>query len=213
MMRTRPHPPLTPLAVAVLELLHERDMHPYEMHQLIRDRGTDHVIKLTPGALYHTVERLARHELIAAMETARAGRRPERTVYAITEAGRDEFTDNLRDMIRRPIKEYPLFGAAVEMLQALDPQAAARLLEQRSVALEANIAAAEQLLASLLKRGLTRLQVVEIEYAMTMIRAELSWVRGIVDDIRSGALPWTRPAADSTLATDATTRTLKEKTG
>src|SRR3954462_3268529 len=45
MMRTRPQPPLTPLAVAVLELLHERDMHPYEMQQLIRDRGTDHVIK------------------------------------------------------------------------------------------------------------------------------------------------------------------------
>jgi DNA-binding PadR family transcriptional regulator len=212
-MRTRPHPPLTPLAVAVLELLHERDMHPYEMQQLIRDRGTDHVIKLTPGALYHTVERLARHEYIEAMETARAGRRPERTVYAITEAGRDEFTDNLRDMIRRPQKEFPLFGAAVEMLQALDPNDAARLLEQRSVALEANIAAVEQLMASLLKRGLTRLQVVEIEYGITMIRAELSWVRGIVDDIRSGALPWTRPAADSTLATNATTRTLKEKTG
>jgi DNA-binding PadR family transcriptional regulator len=209
----RPHPPLTPLAVAVLELLHERDMHPYEMQQLIRDRGTDHVIKLTPGALYHTVERLARHELIAAVETARAGRRPERTVYAITEAGRDEFTDTLRDMIRRPMKEYPLFGAAVEMLQALDPQDAARLLEQRSVALEANIAAVEQLLASLLKRGLTRLQVVEIEYMMTLIQAELSWVRAIGDDIRSGALPWTRPAADSTLATEATTRTLKEQTG
>jgi DNA-binding PadR family transcriptional regulator len=212
-MRSRPPPPLTPLAVAVLELLHERDMHPYEMQQLIRDRGTDHVIKLTPGALYHTVERLTRHALIEPVETARAGRRPERTVYAITEAGRDEFTDNLRDMISRPAKEYPLFGAAVEMLQALDPNDAARLLEQRSVALEANIALVEQLLSSLLKRGLTRLQVVEIEYAMTMTRAELSWVRCIVDDIRSGALPWTRPAADSTLATQATTRTLKETTG
>ena len=212
-MRSRPHPPLTPLAVAVLELLHERDMHPYEMQQLIRDRGTDHVIKLTPGALYHTVERLARHEHIEAVETARAGRRPERTVYAITETGRDEFTDHLRDMIRRPAKEYPLFGAAVEMLQSLDPTDAARLLEQRSVALEANIALVEQLLASLLKRGLTRLQVVEIEYAMTMTRAELSWVRGIVDDIRSGALPWSRPAADSTLTTQATTRTHKETTG
>jgi len=32
-------------------------------------------------------------------------------------------------------------------------------------------------------------------------------------DIRSGDLPWTRPAADSTLATQATTRTLKETTG
>jgi hypothetical protein len=72
------------------------------------------------------------------------------------------------------------------------------------VALEATIAAVEQLMASLLKRGLTRLQVIEIEYALTMSRAELSWVRGMVDDIRSGALPWSRPSPDSTLA-DATT--------
>ena len=48
---------MTPLALAVLRLLDTRTMHPYEMHQVVRDHGTDQVIKVRAGSLYHTVER------------------------------------------------------------------------------------------------------------------------------------------------------------
>ena len=54
-MKNRPHRTLTPLALAVLDLLQERHMHPYEMQQTIRERCTDHVIKVRAGSLYHTV--------------------------------------------------------------------------------------------------------------------------------------------------------------
>src|SRR5512142_2898145 len=98
-MRTKPHRTLTPLALTVLRLLQERDMHPYEMQQVIRDRCIDHVVKVRAGSLYHTIERLHRSGLIQPMETGREGRRPERTVYAITEPGRDEYRTNLCDLI------------------------------------------------------------------------------------------------------------------
>ena len=58
------------------------------------------------GSLYHTVERLHRLALIEPVETGREGRRPERTVYAITDAGRDEFTSNLRDLLRFPAARH-----------------------------------------------------------------------------------------------------------
>ena len=139
-MRARPHRTLTPLALAILRLLHERPMHPYEMHQLVRDRGTDFVIKVRAGSLYHAVERLATLSLIAPVETGRDGRRPERTVYAITDAGRDEFMDNLRDLVRSPAEEFPVFAAALEMLATIEPAAARRLLMQRTFTLEAQVA-------------------------------------------------------------------------
>jgi DNA-binding PadR family transcriptional regulator len=187
---------LTPLALGVLELLLERPVHPYEMHQIIRDRHMDHVIKLRAGSLYHTVERLHRLQLIEPVETARAGRRPERTVYAITDRGRDMFAARLRDLIQRPEKEYPVFGAATEMLHTLDPVEAATLLERRIVALEAIVAAHDQVIASLGKTGLERAVLLEIEYTQALHRAELAWIRGIVEDIRGGALTWSAsPAA------------------
>jgi DNA-binding PadR family transcriptional regulator len=181
---------VTPLGLAVLKLLHERPMHPYEMQQLIRERCTDFVIKVRAGSLYHTVERLHRTQLIEPVETGRDGRRPERTVYACTEAGRDEYLDNLRDLIRYPEEEYPVFGAAVEMLDTLDRVEAQRLLEARTTALEVRLAAGEQVAMSLAKRGLPRIAFLETEYAMAMHRAELAWVRDLIDDIKTGQLPW-----------------------
>lgn len=197
-MRIRPHLTLTPLALAVLDLLHERDMHPYEMQQLIRERCTDHTIKVRAGSLYHSVERLHRSGFIEPVETGRAGRRPERTVYAITDAGRDEFATNLHDLVRYPEDEYPVFGAAIVMLRALRPERAAALLESRTVAIEATLAAGDQLLASLSKNGLARIHIIEIEYAQALRRAELSWVHELIQDIRSGDLTWANPHIEET---------------
>jgi DNA-binding PadR family transcriptional regulator len=181
---------MTPLALVVLGLLRERPMHPYEMQQLIRDHHTDQVIKLRAGSLYHTVERLQRTELISAIETGRAGRRPERTVYAITDRGRDEFAANLRQLLSRPEQEYPVFGAAIEQLDALDPSEAAKLLGRRCVALEGDIAAVDRIERLLIDNGLGRIHLLELEYAQAMRRAEVAWVRHLVDEIRSGSLIW-----------------------
>ena len=189
-MRAKPHRTLTPLALAVLRLLHERPMHPYEMHQLVRDRGTDYVIKVRAGSLYHTVERLHRLALIEPVETGREGRRPERTVYAITDAGRDEFTSNLRDLLRFPAEEFPVFASALEMLGAVEPTVARRLLAQRAMALEAELAGTEQVVGSLTKSGLGRVAIIEGEYVQHMCRAELTWVRQLIADIDAGGLDW-----------------------
>jgi DNA-binding PadR family transcriptional regulator len=189
-MRARPHRTLTPLALAILRLLHERPMHPYEMHQLVRDRGTDFVIKVRAGSLYHAVERLATLSLIGPVETGRDGRRPERTVYAITDAGRDEFMDNLRDLVRSPAEEFPVFAAALEMLATIEPAAARRLLMQRTFTLEAQVVGSEQVAGALVKSGLDRIDIVETEYAQHMLRAELTWVRNLIDDIDAGAIAW-----------------------
>src|SRR5205814_7427200 len=81
--------PRTPLALAVMNLLMERPMHPYEMKSTMKERGHDQVIRLKGGSIYDTVERLEAGGFIKSQETSREGRRPERTVYSITEAGRD----------------------------------------------------------------------------------------------------------------------------
>src|SRR5947209_19661564 len=82
-----------PLGLAVLGCLSERPMHPYEISTTLRTRGKERSIKLNYGSLYAVVESLQKHGLIASRETTRAGRRPERTVYEITDAGVGELED------------------------------------------------------------------------------------------------------------------------
>ncbi|MCW6008025.1 PadR family transcriptional regulator [Micromonospora sp. CPCC 205371] len=189
---------LTTLALVVLELLHERPMHPYEIQQTIRDRYIDHVVKVRAGSLYHTVERLHRAELIEPIETARAGRRPERTVYAITDTGRDEFRADLREFVREPRQEYPAFAAALEMLHTVEGDEAAEMLARRCVRLEAEIAGYAEVLAGVAKRGIPRAGLIEVEYAQAMRQAELAWIRGLIDDIQSGTLSWAARETEET---------------
>jgi DNA-binding PadR family transcriptional regulator len=166
-------------------------MHPYEMRQLMRERGHDRVIKLKGGSLYSTIDRLTAAGLIRPLETSRQGRRPERTVYALTDAGRDEHRRWMQDLLAVPLPEYPWFGAALAFLGAVPPDEVRDLLRRRATLLEAEIAADERILAvTAAEFGLPRLFVVEGEYALAMRRAELAWVRQIIDDIGSGELAW-----------------------
>ncbi|GAA0356983.1 PadR family transcriptional regulator [Actinoallomurus spadix] len=185
--------PLTPLGLAVLRLLHEEPMHPYEMQQRIRDHAIDRVVKVAHGSLYHTVERLAGQGLIEPVETTREGRRPERTVYAITEQGRDEANSRLREFVRHPAREYPVFAMAVSLLTMLPPDDAALLLDRRAVALEADLAAHGTVVDGLIKQGLHRIQLIEVEYCNAQLRSELEFVRAISEDIKSGRLTWRPP--------------------
>jgi DNA-binding PadR family transcriptional regulator len=187
----RPAPRLSLLGLTALRLLHERPMHPYEMARLIRERRIDEVLQLKRGSLYHAVERLARDGLVEAAETCREGRRPERTVYRLTEAGRDEFEARLRALTSDVVYEPTRFTAAVQFLSSLPPSDALRLLELRLVGLEELVARFE----AVLRAGLERVHVLEVEYARSLAAAELEWVRGVAADLRSGRLRWGDEAA------------------
>lgn len=182
--------PLTPLALTVLRMLCDEPMHPYEMQQRVRDHAYDHSVKITHGSLYHTVERLAAAGLIEPLETSRDGRRPERTVYAVTSAGRDAAHIRLAELLARPAEEFPLFGTGLAFVNLLPEEEVARELRHRAVGLEALLAGHQTALDSLLKTGLERYKLLDAEWTITRLRAELEFVRGLVRDLEAGHLTW-----------------------
>ena len=119
------------LALAVLSYLTQQPMHPYELSRTLRDHGDARSIKFNQGSLYMVVKQLAKAGFIAEQETSRAGQRPERTVYAVTDAGRREFRDWLRELVEEPQHEYPHFVAALSLIAALPPGDVLTLLRHR----------------------------------------------------------------------------------
>jgi DNA-binding PadR family transcriptional regulator len=185
-----------PLALAVLGLLGERPMHPYEMATTLRARAKEDSIRLNYGSLYSVVESLVRHGLIEVSETVRDGRRPERTVYAITAPGRLEFVDWLSELVSAPVKEYPQFEAALALLGGLPPHEALDLLRLRAHRLSGEVSGVEAGLARTREAGLPRIFVVESEYRLGQLRAELAFVEALVAEIADGRIDgfdlWTR---------------------
>ena len=177
-----------PLALVVLACLAEHSMHPYEMATTMRERGKDQSIKLNYGSLYTVVEALQQHGLIVAQETERSGRRPERTIYRLTGAGRMELIDWLSELISTPVKEYTWFEAGLSLIPVLRPEDAGALLAQRCNRLEMEISQGHSLLQLAAQRGVARLHLIEGEYLLAMRESELAWTRQFAEEIRSGTL-------------------------
>ena len=183
-MTTKKDLPRTPLALAVMNLLMEHPMHPYEMKSKMKERGHDQVVRIAGGSIYDTVERLEEGGFITAQETSREGRRPEKTTYAITDHGREEILGWLREMLAQPVNDYPQFAAALAFFAALDKDEVARLLKARTALLESEIAGMKKGLEGWMgEMGIPRLFLIESEYAIAMKTAEVNWVRDLIRDI------------------------------
>ncbi len=191
--------PSNPLALAVLALVFERPMHPYEMAATLKHRHKHESIKLRYGSLYTVIEFLLARGLITSKETLRGGKRPERTIYLLTQAGHDTLQNWLRDLLRLPAKEFPQFEAALSLLPVLPPNEAVKLLCDRASLLASSIAALEghlvemksktlgelaepnqQLPEPWLRQKFPELFAVEGEYRLALMKAELNFVNGLV---------------------------------
>jgi DNA-binding PadR family transcriptional regulator len=184
-MRERPRP-RSPLQLVVLSLVDEAPMHPYRMHALIKGRGKDQVANVSQrNSVYQTIRALSHAKLIGILETQRAERRPERTVYEITPKGKKTLARWMETLLSTPTREFLEFPAALAHVAGLKPAVVAPLLEARVVALQHRIAGLE-----VSSPDLPRVFSLESEYATVMTTAELEWLRSVIRDLRARRINW-----------------------
>jgi DNA-binding PadR family transcriptional regulator len=194
------------LGLIVLWQLYEKPLHAYAIQKLIEAEGKSRVVNVRSRAsLYQAIERLVRLGLVEVVETVRVAGYPDRTVYAITDAGREAAREWLRAMLRDTGEEFPDFIAAVSLLFALTPEDAREQLEQRERRLAAELAGTEAAMAEA-PPALPRLFLLEEEYRKAVLEAQLAWLRGVIDDLREARLDWSeqwlREIAEAFLPTE-----------
>jgi DNA-binding PadR family transcriptional regulator len=159
--------------------------------RLIKDWGKDLVVNVGQRAsLYKTMERLLAAGLIGVRETTRDQQYPERTVYELTEAGRVTAVQWMAEMLATPKAEYPELPTALSFLPLLEPDQVTELLEQRVKHLTGILADLDADLASDAAIDLPRAVLLDNEYVRLMTATELTWVKSVLADLRSGALTW-----------------------
>ncbi|MEV4974368.1 PadR family transcriptional regulator [Streptomyces scopuliridis] len=171
-----------PLALAVMALLSERPMHPYQIAQTLRQRGKENSVKINFGSLYTVVQNLEKHGFVEVAEVQRQGNRPERTLYGLTSAGHEEMLEWMADLLAVPAREFPLFETGLSLMGVLPPDEVTSLLEDRLSALRVQAAGIRGVLEQLYGT-LPRLFVIETEFQLHMIEAEETWVEGFLKEI------------------------------
>ncbi len=176
------------MALAVLATVVQRPMHRYEMASLMRARGKDRDMDIKWGSLYTVVANLEKNRLLEAIEVTRQGARPERTVYRITDAGRDELVGWTRELIAEPEAEHTRFIAGLSVLAVLTPRDVIDLLRRRLGRLTETI---DALTAQLRQASdVPRLFLIEDEYRIAMTQAETDWTRSLLDELSAGTFPY-----------------------
>jgi DNA-binding PadR family transcriptional regulator len=178
--------------MAVLGLLCGGPLHPYRMQRLLKEWGKDQVINVGQrSSLYRTINRLYDTGLIAVRHTERDKAYPERTVYELTSTGRRLVLEWIDEMLSTPRNEFPQFPAALSFAMLIGPQGALAALEHRAETLRKTV---DHVDAELNQHSATlpRAALLETEYQRAVTAAELSWVKGVVDDLQRGTLSWSQ---------------------
>ncbi|GAB3425876.1 PadR family transcriptional regulator [Flindersiella endophytica] len=176
------------MALAILSTLVQRPMHPYEIASMLRSHGKEQDMKIKWGSLYTVVQNLEKHEFIAQVESSREGARPERTIYRITDAGKEELEDWVRELVSTPEPELPRFKAALSVVAVLHPDELIRLLGQRLAQIDEELAAEREAHAKY-NDEIPRLFLIEVEYDLAIRQAEADWIRALLGELADGTFP------------------------
>jgi DNA-binding PadR family transcriptional regulator len=175
------------LALYLLSLLAQQPMYPYEMAQMLRDRGKDKNFPINWGSLYTVVANLAKYGFIEEAGTVREGRQPERTTYQITADGLAELRDWMAELLSVPEDERSGFVAALSEAGILPPDEVIELLTARLTTLDQANAAQQDDLKVWVER-LPRILLIEAEYQLAMRVAQSHWLRGLLTELVEGTI-------------------------
>lgn len=184
---------LRPLGVMILAMLHEGDMHPYEMMRLLRARRDDRLVKVQNGTFYHQVGALERDGFIAELGVDRDGNRPERTTYALLPAGRDAVVDWVRDRLAKN-DDITEFRVALCEAHNLTREEFAALLRQRLDMQHAEQAEWREALDDAYARGVDPQFLIEGERSHALLSADISWSEGMLAQLADPAYAWQCPS-------------------
>jgi DNA-binding PadR family transcriptional regulator len=182
--------PLSPLGIAVLGLLVERPMHPYEMYQLATARGESRLMSVNAGSLYRAVHALEAQGHIRSVGCDRDGARPERTTFEVADSGRQLLHDRVRDLITTPQDEYPLFPVGVSEAHSLSRSEALDAFAARLAAQTEELAALTAQIDALTARGVPRFYWIDRTLTQATLHAEVAWLEQTLADLTSGVLVW-----------------------
>jgi DNA-binding PadR family transcriptional regulator len=162
----------------LLWLLSEGPSHPYALVRALSDEGFAFWCPVERGSVYAVLRTLVREGSVRKKGTERPGRRPRRTVYAITPEGRSRY----RELLVRAWSELPVladpFNAALAARADLAPAEIAGAAAARAAALARRVEDSERHRRAAPDRAIADRSVV-------LAQAELGWLRRAV--LRGGA--------------------------
>ncbi|MBW4085482.1 PadR family transcriptional regulator [Paenibacillus sp. S150] len=175
------------IKMVILGLLLERNMHPYEITLVLKERTMDKMMKLQMGSLYYAVDKLAQEGHIEAVEVIRSSDRPDKTIYRISDKGKALFEQLILQQIRKNDPAYHPLYTALAFSRHIDQSKVEKLLEERIRETEHQVNFAYQVYEehiAIVPRSALHAMYGKYEHSLT----ELKWLQRLYEDVAARKL-------------------------
>jgi len=175
--------------LVILGLLRERPLYGYEIKQIIEEHMSDWT-SIAFGSIYFALEKLAEEKFVSKVEIEQAGRRPSRSVYEITQTGREKFSRLLREAWQQVERQYFSIDICLFFLDSLPLEEVKRYLQMRQASLQATL---EHIYThrdeQLSLPEVPRLAAAIFDHTLAHTQAELDWISNLLNKLESGEYP------------------------
>lgn len=138
------------------------------------------------GAIYSTLRRMHDEGLVRVVRSEREGQLPERTIYAITEAGRKELSILRASMLRDVVVRADPFDLAFACSADIPTRDLLDLIADRTATLRTRISSLEHLRVSSAAHLDTRDELL-FDHLLLRLRADLTWHEDLASTLSAEA--------------------------
>jgi DNA-binding PadR family transcriptional regulator len=168
--------------IAILGLLAECPMHGYQIHQQIKEREMDYWAKIKLPSIYNTLTRLEEQSLITSGKE-KVGNTPERTVYALTLAGREQLSEAVQFFLREDDHPEWLFGLGVAFICGAPREKVFEALQLRKQNLEKHFESLTKEVVNY-KDKIPFNWYMLVESAQKHMQLELDWLSELIEKVQ-----------------------------
>jgi DNA-binding PadR family transcriptional regulator len=171
----------------ILGVLHRGDFHPYEVRRRLEAAMVECYVDVDVGTLYYAVRQLEKNKLIEAVAQERVARGGVRTIYRITDSGREEFRGALHRQFEIEGPVVQTLYAALLFLHLADGEVVKDALRRRLDRLDdliAKLGPIREEFAPKLSTGGTHL----LDHIERQRRLDRAWLRSLLADIERNGI-------------------------
>jgi DNA-binding PadR family transcriptional regulator len=173
--------------LVILGFLRGQPLYGYEIKQMIEHVMGDYT-NIAFGSIYFALKKLAEEGFVEKVGTEQEGGRPSRTVYQITDAGREEFVRLLRKVWDDVEQQYFIFDIGLNFMSALPNEDVKGYLQKRVEQLEHVLQYLDAHQAEELadEHVPNRLASTVFDHHRVHLKAELDWTRDLLQNVEQG---------------------------
>ena len=176
--------------VLVLGVLLKQPMHGYEVRRTLESWNAEQWANIAYGSIYFSLAKMADEGLVRVVSAEDRGTRPARTVYAITDAGRLEFSRQLRRLWWEYRPAIDPFRVALSFMHCLPRDEVLAALRHRASGLRSALDAFPYAIEGRLRDPSEPRHLGEVlRLAAAHIETQLGWVEDAIGKVGRGEMP------------------------